>query len=182
MELIKHDHLSMTTHEHNVPTAPVNEGHLTLTFRIGSQQYGLPVTAVIEIVRLPALVSLAGSPPIVIGLINLRGKYLPVLDGSILIGEEPQYDLSNQIVIAGCTHNNNLIPVFGLRVDQVLDVRTLYMNRLTKLGTSISALFLKGVIKAEQDAVLMMDIDVLLTMVPEDSYEQIETLQDNLAL
>ena len=77
------------------------ESALIVSFRLGSQQYSLPVAAVCEVVRLPALVTLVGAAPALCGLLNLRGLYLPVFDGRLLVGEAAGYDLSKQIVIVG---------------------------------------------------------------------------------
>ncbi len=161
-----------------LPTGAANDAMLTLVFRIGSQHYGLPVSFVIEIVRLPSLITLAGAPAAVIGLLNLRGRYVPVLDGSILIGEEPIYDLSNQIVIAGRIDEKHILPLLGLRVDQVIDVRTLHLNYVTGLNDTLAAPFLQGVIKADEDTVLLFDMEALCTMVPEGTTTHSDTSQN----
>src|SRR5215208_237074 len=87
------------------------------TFQLEHQRYGLALEVVREIVRLPALIMLAGAPPALCGLLNLRGQHLPVLDGRVLVGECSQYDLSSQIVIAGRAQ-----PELGILVDQVNEV------------------------------------------------------------
>ena len=74
---------------------------MIVTFQIAYQQYGLALDVALEIVRLPALIALVGAPPELCGLLNLRGQYLPVLDGRALIGEPSLYDLNSQIIIAG---------------------------------------------------------------------------------
>ena len=81
-------HIPEAAAEHSAESA------LIVSFRLGSQQYSLPVAAVCEVVRLPALVTLVGAAPALCGLLNLRGLYLPVFDGRLLIGEEAGYDLS----------------------------------------------------------------------------------------
>ncbi len=149
---------------------------LTVTFRIGPQQYGLPVSAVIEIVRLPALLSLAGAPPTIIGLLNLRGHYLPILDGAILLGETPHYDINSQIIITGSIDQNGTInPQLGLRVDQVIDVRTLDPTQHTPLYDTISADFLTSVINDNDDSILMLDTRALMATIPERALVQPET-------
>lgn len=104
-------------------------GALTMVhFRLGSQQYGLPIVAVREVVRLPALVTLAGAVPLLCGLLNYHGAYLPVVHGRILVGEPVQYELTNQIIIIGSPQ-----PELGLLVDQVDGVETFS----TEIGTPI---------------------------------------------
>lgn len=152
------DTLSITT---------ANSSVLIVTFRIRAQQYGLPVTSVIEIVRLPALVTLAGSPKEVLGLLNLRGTYLPVLSGHLLMGETPSYGVNSQIVVAGKTQGCNLYPVLGILVDQVIDVYTFSIHQCTTFGHNIAAPFLEGVIKTGERSILLLDTDALRDMIPE---------------
>lgn len=154
---------------------------LAVTSRIGAQQYGLPVSIVIEIVRLPALLTLAGAPSTIVGLLNLRGKYLPVLDGAILLDERPTYHLSSQIIILGRPDSDGTItPTMGLRVDQVIDVRTLQIARLTSLDHHISAPFLQGVINDDDDSILLFHPTTLLDMVPHEFMADELELQKDL--
>ncbi len=165
---------------HEQPTlnvTPMEHALLAVTFRIGPQQYGLPVAFVIEIVRLPALVTLAGASPAVIGLLNLRGQYVPVLDGRILIGEPVTYTLNNQVVVAGRIEDNIVIPLLGLLVDQVIDVRTLSLYQLTRIEGGVAASFLSSVIKAGDESVLLFDFDALLHIVPEGTVTNMTSLQ-----
>jgi purine-binding chemotaxis protein CheW len=140
-----------------------HRSQLMVTCRLGPQHYGLPIEAVREVVRLPALLSLAGAPPYVCGMLNMRGNYLPVLDGRILIGEPATYDLSNQVILAG--HDT---PEVGLLVDEVLEVQTLDLSRWTPLHHQ-AASFLQGVINTARGSVVLFDLDALLALVPSDA-------------
>lgn len=135
---------------------------LMVTCDIGVQQYGLPIAAVSEVVRLPALLSLAGAPPFLCGLLNLRGTYLPVLNGRILVGEPAVYDLSNQIIIAGYDQ-----PAFGLLVDQVGGVQSWAPHKSKPLGKQSAAAFLQAVVTANDTSVVLFDVTALLALVPE---------------
>src|SRR5262245_43071445 len=121
------------------PALSVDRGATVVTFQIARQQYALPLAVALSIVRLPALVPLAGAPPTLCGLLNLHGQYLPVLDGRTLVGEPAQYDLNSQIVIAGRGK-----PELGLLVDQVREVCTLAAGQLTPLRRADAAPFLTG--------------------------------------
>jgi purine-binding chemotaxis protein CheW len=139
-----------------------HRSQLMVTCRLGPQHYGLPIEAIREVVRLPALLSLAGTPPYVCGMLNLRGGYLPVLDGRTLVGAPAQYSLSNQVIIAG--HDT---PEIGLLVDEVLEVATLDLNRWTPVGHQAAA-FLQGVINTSKGSIILLDLDALLALVPSD--------------
>jgi purine-binding chemotaxis protein CheW len=147
---------------HQLGTAPAAtkaDEPLIVTFQIGHQQYGLPLAVVLEIVRLPALVTLAGAPATLCGLLNLRGRYLPVLDGRTLVGEPPLYDVSCQIVIAGREK-----PELGLLVDRVRDVRATVASRITEINQNHVAAFLTNVFESEDGSVLLFDLAALLAL------------------
>ena len=129
-----------------------------VTFQIGRQRYGLPIVVVQEIVRLPALVTVAGAPPTLCGLLNLRGQYLPILDGRALMGEQPKYDLSCQIIVAGRES-----PALGLLVDHVRDVRTI-ARRVTHITRPDIAAFLSSVVDDEDGSILLIDLAVLMAL------------------
>jgi chemotaxis signal transduction protein len=137
---------------------------LIITCTIGTQQYGFPIDAVREVVRLPALLTLAGAPPVICGLLNLRARYLPVLSGRILVAEPPTYDINNQIIIAGYKE-----PEFGLLVDQVHDVTILSREQWTPINQHTAAAFFKGVFTAAHTSVILFDVAALKTMVPNNT-------------
>lgn len=133
---------------------------LIVTCLLGTQQYGLPIDAVREVVRLPALLSLAGAPPYFCGLVNLRGNYMPVLDGRMLVEEPPWYDLTRQIIVIGYQR-----PEMGLLVDHVLDVCALQRAQWTPIAQHAAAAFLQGVVSTGPTSAIIFDVAVLLALV-----------------
>src|SRR5690349_14789561 len=113
-----------------------------VSFWLGHQQYALPVEAVQEVVRLPALVPLAGAAPWICGMLNLRGVYLPVLDGRVLVGEAPHHQLESQIVIVG-----HPVAQLALLVDQIEQIATYAAESHTPLQAGIAAPLLDRVIE-----------------------------------
>jgi purine-binding chemotaxis protein CheW len=143
------------------PAAGQEPDAVLVTFQIGYQQYALPLAVVLEVVRLPALITLAGSPPTLCGLLNLRGQYLPILDGRVLVGDPAQCDLTSQIVIAGRER-----PEVGLLVDQVREVCTVAPSRIRPINRSDIAAFLTGVADLADGSVLLFDLAALLALAP----------------
>jgi purine-binding chemotaxis protein CheW len=139
-----------------------------VTFMIGTQQYGLPVTNVFEVVPIPAMLILAGVPAYVAGLLNRRGRYLPVLDGRILLGEPARYDLDRYVIIAGHASANekHVTPLIGILVDQVCDVRMFEPESLTPLGAGAAASFLDSIARWADRSVLLFKLEELLALVP----------------
>jgi chemotaxis signal transduction protein len=133
-----------------------------VSFQLGPQQYGLPIEAVREIVRLPALIALAGAPPALCGLLNLRGFYLPVLDGRVLVGEIPHYTLNSQIMLIG--HSR---PKLGLLVDRVERVTAFPRASRTPIQRGVAAPLLDSVIDDQQGAIILLDLAVLAALAAE---------------
>jgi purine-binding chemotaxis protein CheW len=75
-----------------VPTVPapsVNAGQLALLIPVGSDTYALPLEAVREVVVDPKVTELPTSPSVVLGVFNVRGDIVPLLDTSLLLGMRP---------------------------------------------------------------------------------------------
>jgi chemotaxis signal transduction protein len=150
------------------PTSAVHSPLLVVTFDLGSQQYGLPVAAVREVVRLPDLIVMAGAPEALCGLLNLRGQYLPILDGRVLVGAPAGYDLTNQIIIVGdaAGESHHGAPALGLLVDRVLMVGAYSHARHTPIVKGTAAPLLGSLIDAERGAVVLLDCAELLALAP----------------
>jgi purine-binding chemotaxis protein CheW len=132
---------------------------IVVLFQLGHQQYGLPLAMVHEIVRLPALTMLAGAPPTLCGLLNLRGQHLPVLDGRVLVGALAPFDLNNQIVIAG-----RGAPELGLLVDQVHDISTVAADLIMPINRPDIAPFLTSVYNLADGSALLFDLPALMAL------------------
>jgi len=127
--------------------APVEqeEGTLqVLAFRLADELYGLETVHVREVVPLRSLVPVPCTPPFVLGLINLRGQILSVVDLRRIFG----------LPAGTCEDSNPVIVVhregieFGLLAESVLGLRSLRIGTLqTELPTlgGIGAEFLRGV-------------------------------------
>lgn len=126
---------------------------LIVSFRLGPQQYGLPIEAVREVVRLPSLTALAGAPPTLCGLLNLRGSYLPVLDGRALVGEPSHCDLGSQIIVVGRAQ-----PQLGLLVDQVDQVARFDQSACTRLKRGVAMALLETVVETSTGSLLMISL------------------------
>jgi purine-binding chemotaxis protein CheW len=133
--------------EHADASSPL----VIVSFQLGPQQYGLPVSAVREVVRLPALIGLAGTGPALCGLLNLRGHYLPVLDGRILIGEPSSCGLDSQVVIVGGAQ-----PEVGLLVDRVNAVAAFPHASRAALQPGLAGPLLAGVIDTSHDTIVLV--------------------------
>ncbi len=145
---------------------------LMIVFRVGKQRYGLPADQVREIVPRPTLVEPAGAPSVLSGLLNLRGQYLPVLDGHVLIGEEPVRDIHSQIIITGETKAE-----LGLLVDRVEDLRSFHTRTVATLNDGAAAPFMQQVVDTGDGSVLLFDQSALRRIAPSNRADDVQPYQ-----
>lgn len=89
-----------------------------LAFEISGRRYALPVSVVREVIRAVAIAPLPKAPPIVEGIINLRGTLLPVLDVRQRFGIPPSPVALDQHFIVAAAGSR----IVALRVDRALDL------------------------------------------------------------
>lgn len=125
-----------------------------LTFRIENTEFGIPVTDVYEIIFVPEVTSIAKSPESIIGVINLRGQVIPVIDLNMQFVKSQAIPSRKQRVIVTQSQGKTV----GVLVDEVVEVLrfdetnrvpapdalltmdTQYINALYKLGQRIIVL------------------------------------------
>ncbi len=127
-----------------------------LTFTIGKEIYGLEVRHVTEIIGIQPITEVPEVPAFVRGIINLRGRIVPVVDIRLKFGKEPvPYDDRTCIVIV---EMESL--VIGMIVDNVADVLTIPDENIvtppdTKVG--FNSHFIKGIGKVASEIILILD-------------------------
>jgi purine-binding chemotaxis protein CheW len=89
-----------------------------LTFLVGAEEYGVAITTVVQIIGMLPVTPVPGCPPVVMGVVNQRGKVIPVLSMRLRFGLPPAaVDPHNVIILV--EHDAQ---IYGLAVDQVRDV------------------------------------------------------------
>ena len=86
-------------------------------FRVGRETYGVPITAVHEIVRVPEITAVPDTPDYLEGVINLRGKIVSIVDLRKRFGETAQANRKNRILVAEVAGK-----LVGLVVDSASEV------------------------------------------------------------
>jgi purine-binding chemotaxis protein CheW len=137
---------------------PAATAPLAVTFQLAEQRYALPLDAVAQVVRLPDLVVIAGAPPAVCGLLNLRGVFLPVLAGRRLVGAPDAFSLESCVVLVVVDGR----PALGLLVDEVEAVRRFPPDGFARAGHS--APFVAGVLREREESAILLDPAALLAV------------------
>ncbi len=133
-----------------------------LVFNVGDRRLALPARGVREVIRAVAIAPLPKAPPIVEGVINLRGRVIPVIDLRTRFGLEraERGDATRIIVVEVSDHT------VGMVVDGVSEVIRLSADAIEPTGeimTSIDVNYLRGVGKLNGKLVILVDLRKVLT-------------------
>ena len=132
-------------------------------FRIGQQSYALPIHVVREIVRPRScgeITAVPQAPPHVAGVMNLRGRILPVIDLRTRFAVSPECSSKNRVIVIETEGK-----LAGLLVDaasEVLKVAAESVEPSPKLFGESNASYVKGVAKHMGRLVILLDADKLL--------------------
>ena len=136
-------------------------GELQLVgFRVGQQSYALPISDVREIVRLPEITAVPQSPAHVAGVMNLRGRILPVVDLRKRFGHAPESSLRNRVLVVALESK-----LIGLLVDaasEVLKIMPSEIEPSPELFGQSSERYVTGVAKHMGRLVILLDPGKLL--------------------
>lgn len=131
-----------------------------VSFQVGGEEFGLDILRVQEIIRIQQLTRVPNSPEVVDGVINLRGKVIPVIALRKRFGLEMQpYDKQTRIVVVEVRGT-----VLGFIVDSVSEVLRLPAETIEappRLGR-VEREFVSGVGKLESRLLILLDVDRLL--------------------
>ncbi len=118
-----------------------------VTFQVADEVFGFSMSAVLEIIRLPDTVRVPLTPTALVGLANLRGSVLPVLDLRQILQFEPgENNNATRVII---TDVGNPVGLVVDRVAQVVDVDPELIDAGDKIQSSINTDLIVGVIKSE---------------------------------
>ncbi len=131
-----------------------------LTFSLASEEYGVEILKVREIIGIMDITAMPQMPPYVKGVINLRGKVIPVIDLRLKFGMEPaEYTDQTCIVVVDV---GSLVGVIVDTVQEVLDIQDNQIDPPPPLGASVDTSFVMGMGKIKDDVKILLDIDKVL--------------------
>ena len=137
-----------------------------LTFGLASEEYGLEILKVQEIIGMINVTRVPGTPDFVRGVINLRGKVIPVVELRLKFGMEAKEDTERTCIIVLEINRNGSHVTTGVIVDEVSEVINISADQIEPppdFGTSVDTDFILGMGKTGQKMVIMIDADKVLS-------------------
>ena len=162
--------------ESNAQVTDVNEGQeghdmsglagKYLTFKLAGEEYGLEILKVKEIIGLMPITDVPRMPGYVRGVINLRGKVIPVVDLRTKFGLMTAEDTDETCIIVVDVAENGKSTQTGILVDtvsEVLDIVGDQIEEAPSFGTSVDTDFIMGMGKIGQDVKILLDVVKVLS-------------------
>lgn len=144
-----------------------------LIFKLNEKCYGIPIVFVSEIIGLMDITPVPRSPEFLKGVINLRGKIIPVLDLRKKLGMQGKEDDEQTCIIIVDIQNSEKSGFVGLVVDMVSEVYKIPNSEIEanlQYGLSEGNNFLTGIGKIKETVVMLLNVEAIV------NFEAIKTI------
>jgi len=136
-----------------------------LTFALANEEYGISILKIKEIIGMISITSIPRTPDYVKGVINLRGKVIPVVDLRMKFGMEAiAYDERTCIIVLEIGNQDSALMI-GIVVDTVSEVLNIKDNDIEDtphFGAALDTDYILGMAKSEDSVKILLDIDKIL--------------------
>lgn len=133
-----------------------------LTFALGKEEYGLEILRVREIIGLMDITVVPRMPNFVRGVINLRGKVIPVVDLRLKFGMNSIENTEETCIIV-VDLEEMLMGILVDKVSEVLDIDKSNIDETPDFGVTVNTEFILGMGKAKDKVIMLLDIQKVLT-------------------
>jgi len=140
----------------------VHAGGEYLTFRLGSEEYGIDILRVQEIRSYETPTRIANAPSFIKGVVNLRGVIVPIVDLRLKLGcDTADYDGFTVVIVLNVKGR-----VVGSVVDSVSDVLELAADSIQaapEMNSAVDTSFITGIASVHERMLILMDIEALMS-------------------
>lgn len=139
-----------------------SKGGKFLTFFLENEEYGLEILKVMEIIEMMNITPVPNTPNFIRGIINLRGKIIPIMDLRLKFGMpfKEQIDETVIIIVQACNIEMGIVVD---RVSEVVDISSENIEDTPSFGIEINTNYILGVGKSSNNVKLLLEIDKVLT-------------------
>ena len=137
-----------------------------LTFKLANEEYGLEILKVQEIIQMQKVTTVPKTPDFIRGVINLRGKVIPVIVLRKKFNMPENEDTDKTCIIVVQVNNGGKVMTLGILIDEVsevLDIKSGDIQETPSFGGDVSMDFIMGVGKIGDKVKLLLDIEKVLT-------------------
>ena len=143
-----------------------------VTFHLENEKYGIKVMQVQEVLRMTEIAPVPGAPHYVLGIINLRGNVVTVVDTRRRFGlPDAEADDETRIVIIEA--NNNVVGILVDSVAEVVDLKTSEIETAPNVGNDESSKYIQGVSSRDDELLILVDVNKLLS---DEEWQEVASL------
>ncbi len=143
-----------------------------VTFFLDNEKYGINVMQVQEVLRMTEIAPVPGAPDYVLGIINLRGNVVTVIDTRKRFGlPEQEADDATRIVIIEA--ENQVVGIVVDSVAEVVDLRASDIETAPNVGNDESSKYIQGVTSRGEQLLILVDVNKLLS---EEEWQEVGAL------
>jgi purine-binding chemotaxis protein CheW len=146
-------------------TGPTDRGGKYLTFSLAGEEYGIGILKIKEIIGMMSITAVPQTPAFVKGVINLRGKVIPVIDLRLRFGMEPMEYTDRTCTVVVEIEGSSSPILIGTVVDsvsEVLNIKSDEIEDAPSFGTRLNTESILGMAKMEGSVKILLDIDRVL--------------------
>ncbi|UAA38145.1 chemotaxis protein CheW [Paraneptunicella aestuarii] len=143
-----------------------------VTYRLGDETYGINVMQVQEVLRYTEIAPVPGAPDYVLGIINLRGNVVTVIDTRSRFGL-PSAETTDNTRIVIIESDEQVVGILVDSVAEVVYLKTSEIDSAPNVGTEESAKFIQGVSNRDGELLILVDLNKLLT---DDEWDEISKI------
>ena len=145
-----------------------------VSFKIGEEEFGVDILSVQEINRMSQITKVPNTPDFIEGVINLRGRIIPVLDLRVKLGlMKLEHNKNTRIVVVELKGQT-----VGFIVDEVSEVLRIPKNITEAPPTMVGGIdseYITSIGKLEDRLLILLDLEKILTL---SEYEMLETVNE----
>jgi purine-binding chemotaxis protein CheW len=137
-----------------------------LAFKLGKETFASNVNKVLSIVEVPKITKMPQTPDYMVGVMNLRGEVIPVIDIRIKFGMEPAEITTNTCVLILEIELENRQTKIGALVDSVEEVLEIDEDSIKPsplIGTKYSTVFITGMVQKNEGFIMILNVDNVFT-------------------
>ena len=133
-----------------------------VTFYLDKERYGINVMQVQEVLRVTEITPVPGAPEYVLGIINLRGNVVTVIDTRQRF-RLPQREMDDSTRIVIIETENQVVGILVDSVAEVVELRASEIEAAPNVGTEESARFIQGVCSLSGELLILIDLNTLFS-------------------
>jgi purine-binding chemotaxis protein CheW len=146
-----------------------------LSFKLFNEHFAINVMKIMEILEVPKITKVPHAPDYLIGVVNLRGGVLPVIDTRIKFGMPPiKFTVDTCIVVLNILidEESTIVGAMVDSVSEVFEIEDAQIQPSPSIGVKYQADFIQGMIKEKDHFMMLLNIDKVF------SSEEIESIID----